>query len=174
MKITKEKKITLSELREIAIHATTIPSYKAMGFKVDSKISRLAAEVLALIDYKIGDDLKKIEPDFNQKVMQIRTSIFPETIDTESLSESESTSLANQFKKALAEDEDMIELNKKLEKLWSTEINNELDEIEIEEKDYSEKFKDERINVHVLNRDYSVDGYSSLLALVTKNIITVK
>jgi len=170
----KENKIKLSDLREIAIQAAAIPLYKAMGFKTDSKINRLAAEAIALIEYKIGDDLKKIEPEYNQKISKLRSAVFPQTLDVESLSEVELKALTNKLNRSIAEDEDLIEFNKQFQKLWDTEIKNEIDPIDIEEQDYSEKFKDERKKVTVMNVEYSVDGYSSLLTLVTKNIITLQ
>jgi len=170
-----EKKGTMIDVREIAIRSTALPMYKAMGFKADSKIARLAAEAIALIEYKIGDDLKKISAELIDKVNEIKKDTFDEIEEGfDALDEDQRKVVIDKVNRLIDENQEVQELYKKESKIWKTEINMEFDSFEIEDKEYSEKIGDEHKTVQILGKEYTVDGYAALLTLVSMELIIIK
>jgi len=170
----KKEKVSLAELREIAVLSACIPQYKAMGFKNDSRITRLSAEMIALIEYAEGGSLKELNKKIQDKVNAIRFPIL-EGIDTESLSEEEKIALSLKINKAINADEEIIDLKAQELTIWNTEITKEeIDEIEIEEREYAEKFIGPAKEINILYGQFTVDGYQALLALIAKGYIEIK
>ena len=174
MKKKEKEKITLHELREDAVLSASIPQYRAMGFKVDSKITSVSAELVAIIEYAIGGELKDLNEQIQNKINSIRMPLIAE-IDLEALSDSEKAALYSKVNSALIADKELSELKEKEAALWDREVDKEeVAIIEIEEKEYAEKFSVEKKEISILYKQYSIDGYQALLAMIARGYIVIK
>lgn len=178
-KMSDENKIKLSECRQIALLCAAIPSTKkAMGFRVDSKLISLSEDLKAQIEYHIGDELKEINKKTKEIVEGIRVPLAKQF-------EAESEGLSDEDKKALEvnlnakisrkieNDEDLKAIRTDEIALWEKEIERDITTIEIEEKDYDERFGEPK-PVVFMEREFNVDGYDALLLLLQKGVLAIK
>lgn len=180
----KEKKeIELSKLLHVAICAASIPHYRAMGFKVDSKINSMAKEAEAFIRYQIGDDLKALKEELNEGIEKIRKPFVDQfIIDGSGLTGQELTDLEQKTNSnigtAIKTDQELAELRKQLviaeNKLWERVVKNEIDPIVIEDREYADKFSAAAEKVAILEREFTIDGYQALLDLISYGFITTE
>jgi len=171
--------LKLSDLRDIAFYTSAIPAYKAMGFKVDSKITSMSALALAEIEYEIGGKLKDVKQEINEVIEPIKQPIiekFNNDIEDKSKEEAEAIERVTniELQKALLSNEKLTELRKKEDNLWSKEIASTIKPIEIEEKEYDKLFNSEPKEVSLFDFKLKLDGYSCLLQLITKKVIIIK
>jgi hypothetical protein len=168
----------LSEVRDIAFFASAIPSHKAMGFKTDSDINSIAEEAKELIEYHIGEGLQE-----NYDKVEVRLSVIKEPFLSELRESSEGkddeevkvieTEINKRLNEAIFTDVELTALSDDEKKLWDKAIKDSLSTIEIENKEYAEKFSEPK-KVALFRRELTVDGYMALLQLISKKIITIK
>ena len=178
MKKGEQKKVALVVVRTIQVLSSAIPAHKAMGFQVDSKINSMSAEAKALVEYHVGDKLKEIEAETTKIIDEVKKP-FVEDLE-KSLVEIEDEEVKTDFRKkadikinaALAIHEEYKKLREDEKAIWGTEVALDLKTIEIEPKDYDERFKDPK-PIEFNGREITIDGYSALLQLITLGVIKV-
>lgn len=178
MKKGEQKKVALVVVRTIQVLSSAIPAHKAMGFQVDSKINSMSAEAKALVEYHVGDKLKEIEAETTKIIDEVKKP-FVEDLE-KSLVGIEDEEVKTDFRKkadikinaALAIHEEYKKLREEEKALWETEVSLDLKTIEIEPKDYDEKFKEPK-PIEFNGREITIDGYSALLQLITLGVISV-
>jgi len=178
MKKGEQKKVALVVVRTIQVLSSAIPAHKAMGFQVDSKINSMSAEAKALVEYHVGDKLKEIEAETTKIIDEVKKP-FVEDLE-KSLAGIEDEEVKTDFRKkadikinaALAIHEEYKKLREEEKALWETEVSLDLKTIEIEPKDYDEKFKEPK-PIEFNGREITIDGYSALLQLITLGVISV-
>ena len=154
--------------------ASCIPPHKAMGFKTDSKLTKLAAESKALVLYHIGDELEDIEMKEQEAINTVKTPIQDEFLK---LSPAEQKSSEKEFNKRIQDElfksESLRGLVKKKAELWNKEVAFEAEPFEIEEKEYAEGFKEPK-EVNLFGDKVTLDGYAALHELIVMKLITIK
>lgn len=169
----KKEKIALSKYREIAVLAAVIPlCRKAMGYRADSAINRLGAEVQAQIAYHIGDELKELELKIKTRVDQL---MQPFQKEAEGIQDKEVLKEINsRFAQELKTDSEFTALSEDLERLWEKEVEKDIQPVEIELLDYSTRFPEDDKEVTLYGHKYTLNGYDALLALDAMGLITYK
>lgn len=178
MKKGEQKKVALVVVRTIQVLSSAIPAHKAMGFQVDSKINSMSAEAKALVEYHVGDKLKEIEAETTKIVDAVKKPFVAELEKAlESIEdEDEKTGMRKtadmKINAALNANEGYVKLREDEKAIWGTEVALDLKTIEIEPKDYDERFKEPK-PIEFNGREITIDGYSALLQLITLGVIKV-
>lgn len=178
MKKGEQKKVALVVVRTIQVLSSAIPAHKAMGFQVDSKINSMSAEAKALVEYHVGDKLKEIEAETTKIVDAVKKPFVAELEKAlESIEdEDEKTGMRKtadmKINAALNANEGYVKLREDEKAIWGTEVALDLKTIEIEPKDYDERFKEPK-PIEFNGREITIDGYSALLQLITLGVISV-
>ena len=178
MKKGEQKKVALVVVRTIQVLSSAIPAHKAMGFQVDSKINSMSAEAKALVEYHVGDKLKEIESETTKIIDEVKKPFVSELEKAlESIEdEDEKTGMRKtadmKINAALNANEGYVKLREDEKAIWGTEVALDLKTIEIEPKDYDERFKEPK-PIEFNGREITIDGYSALLQLITLGVIKV-
>jgi hypothetical protein len=173
----KAKKYLLSQIGQNQLWAFAIPKYKAMGFPVDSKLISLSAEMKAVIEYHIGDQLKEIKEAVTKIVDEVKKPFIDEfTYKSDDVTPEMKQVLAAEadynVNQALQKNDEYKKLVADEEELWKTEIETVINPIVIEMKEYDIKFGEPK-QMEFEGRVLTIDGYDCLLQLVTKGVIVI-
>lgn len=178
MKKGEQKKVALVVVRTIQVLSSAIPAHKAMGFQVDSKINSMSAEAKALVEYHVGDKLKEIESETTKIIDEVKKPFVSElekALESRE-DEDEKTGMRKtadmKINAALNANEGYVKLREDEKAIWGTEVALDLKTIEIEPKDYDERFKEPK-PIEFNGREITIDGYSALLQLITLGVIKV-
>jgi hypothetical protein len=166
-----ETTMKLSEVKEILIQLSGIPSHKALGFTGDLAIKRLAQVAEKLIEYHIGDELEAVKSQVEAEIETIKAPFLQQyeaLNDEEKKAQEKPTNRA--ISAAITGSKTLKDLEAQEAALWAKEVDNELKPVAIEPKEYGELFKEPK-SVTLYGATYTVDGYEALLSLITKDII---